>query len=596
MRCLLRKVRDNSSTQRKIAEGQDFAEYFACGSHIYSVVFQVVKNVTGNPGGYLVGVTFEPKIEWLANQYKTYFVVTALILLAVFVYRGFLNKSLQDKSKLQNMLQSFFDNNLVGMAVIDADGNFLRVNQRATKMTGYDEDELLLMNSSTLTHPDDLNTTSYSDLLSSNNTGYSLRKRFVCKDGSILWGDVSAIGIYADSGQLNNVVGMVVDVTKKKQAEDALRQYRHILMSVDDHIAFIDRDYRYRAVSKGYMKNYQLTIEDIIGRSVTDLLGAHKFELEVKNLLERCFEGEYIKYQNWFEFKGEQKFFDVTYYPYSETDGTITGVVVNAHDITAHKNNLEAIAQKQRDLEQLNATLEHRINEATLELQNSNRDLRNLSKRMELIRENERKHIAREVHDDIGQMLVAFKFSLAQLNAQICSTPESSSTMATMEEQVAYLMQRVSDIVSELRPTILDDLGLYNAICWKAEEFSKQTSIRFNVTASKIPSLSKEHEVALFRIAQEALTNILRHAQASKITIDFRMEDNVFVFEITDNGHGITEKQRIAPDSFGIMGMTERAEQINGTLEITTHPYGGTIVRVKLPQVSMDKYEQNSCS
>ncbi|MBW2184919.1 MAG: PAS domain S-box protein [Deltaproteobacteria bacterium] len=581
------RLKKEKQFQGKIPIGVDFCQYVSLGNTIYSVVFHSVKSVNGQNSGYLIGVTREQQIEFIANKLFIYYLITGFIVLVIIIYRGVLQISQQEKRNTQQILQSFFDNRLVGMSKVDSNGNLQQVNQHFSILTGYSRDELLTLNSSDLIHPDDVYSKSHSELLlkAGNNEAYQIRRRFLRKDGSSFWGDVSVTGIFDSCNRLTGLVGMVIDVTERQQAEDALRKYEYIILAINERIAFIDENYIYIAVSSGYLQSYQMTRDEIIGHSVSDHLGIEVFEQVVKEKLDRCLAGEPINYQKWFEFEGGRKYYDVTYQPYVEADGVISGVVVSAYDMTSHQENIRTIANKQQELEDLNNTLETRIAEATKDLTTSNQNLRYLSLQMEKIRENERKEIARKVHDEIGQMLVAVKFDLARLNMETCSTPESIVMKETIDEEIVELMKKVSDIVSELRPAILDDLGLYNAINWRAKEFARRTGVVCKVVPCPfLPPLSKDQEVALFRIVLEALSNILRHAAATQVTIGCSCEGGMFTLYVSDNGRGITDQQLTASNSFGLMGMSERAEQIGAQTEIEALADGGTIVRVHLPQ------------
>jgi PAS domain S-box-containing protein len=222
---------------------------------------------------------------------------------------------------------------------------------------------------------------------------------------------------------------------------------------------------------------------------------------------------------------------------------------------------------------------------AEAELQKSQAQLRALASHLQSVREDERTRIAREVHDGLGQVLTAMKIDLAWLAARI--RPEDSAAAAKiqgMNSLVAETIRLVRAIAAELRPGVLDDAGLVAAIDWQAEEFEARTAIscRFLSTVPE-DTLDAELSTALFRILQEALTNVARHSNATTVEVELRREDNRAVLVIADNGRGITPREIEDVRSLGLLGMRERALLLGGDLTIVGRRGEGTIVTVNLP-------------
>ncbi len=216
------------------------------------------------------------------------------------------------------------------------------------------------------------------------------------------------------------------------------------------------------------------------------------------------------------------------------------------------------------------------------ELQASLKQLHQLSKYIEQARENERLHIARELHDDLGQALTAVKIDLEIIKQQ------SSNTIVKQKlEDVKFLVgdtiRTVQRITSQLRPEIIDDLGLEAAIEWYTKEFSQRYSIEvFLDIQSGIP-ISNDDALPLFRIMQESLTNIARHAKATNIEILLSQQEDFIKFEVSDNGVGITEDRINSKKSFGIMSMKERANSLGGTFKISRKNKFGSKIEVLFP-------------
>jgi PAS domain S-box-containing protein len=215
--------------------------------------------------------------------------------------------------------------------------------------------------------------------------------------------------------------------------------------------------------------------------------------------------------------------------------------------------------------------------------------LRALSARIETVREEERGVIAREIHDFLGQALTAIRFDLAWLKNRIMSGMTPPYVLADridgMVEAVAGTIDRVRRISAELRPSVLDELGLVAALEGHAREFASRTGIRCRVQSYlKDESHDPNDAIALFRIVQEALTNIARYSGAKEAEIRLRGGGgDPIVVEVRDDGRGITEDETRSALSLGILGMRERAHAVGGTLEITGAPGTGTTLTVRVP-------------
>lgn len=218
------------------------------------------------------------------------------------------------------------------------------------------------------------------------------------------------------------------------------------------------------------------------------------------------------------------------------------------------------------------------------ELRSSRQQLRKLAAHLQSVREEERAGIARELHDEMGQALTALKMDLSWLNRRLARNDGSLvEKVKAMSRLTDTTIRRVKRLSTELRPGILDDLGLAAAIEWQVEEFEQRTGIECDVSVDGVIILQQDCSTAIFRIFQEALTNIARHAKATKVRASLKEEDGKLVLEVRDNGIGITEKQICDAKSFGIMGMRERVYPWGGEVKINGILGEGTTVRVSIP-------------
>ncbi len=238
------------------------------------------------------------------------------------------------------------------------------------------------------------------------------------------------------------------------------------------------------------------------------------------------------------------------------------------------------IAENERLLEEARQELRERERVQQVLMQ-SQGELRRLTAHLHSVREEERARVAREIHDELGQQLTALKMDLAWIRSRLPTTPavlrEKAESMKMMIDAAIHTVRRIS---SELRPGLLDDLGLAAAIEWQAAEFTRRTGIRCEVEIpADDPVILKEPATALFRVFQEALTNVARHAGATSVGVSLTATAGIATLEVRDNGRGITDEQVRNLTSCGILGMRERVKPWGGRLEIRGEPGTGTMVR-----------------
>jgi signal transduction histidine kinase len=218
------------------------------------------------------------------------------------------------------------------------------------------------------------------------------------------------------------------------------------------------------------------------------------------------------------------------------------------------------------------------------ETRRSRARLAELTDHIEQVKEQERTRIAREIHDDLGGNLTAIKMALSMLAARLPEDGALQEKADYLDSLVDRTIEAVHRISLDLRPSTLD-LGIVAALEWQAREFEKQMGIAcvFRDADKDIEAdLDPDHASALFRIFQEALTNIAKHAGATRVTVSLRRQRQHLTLTICDNGRGITPADRLKPHSFGLRGMSERARALGGTLTLSPAPGGGTMVVVKI--------------
>ena len=221
---------------------------------------------------------------------------------------------------------------------------------------------------------------------------------------------------------------------------------------------------------------------------------------------------------------------------------------------------------------------------AEQEKDHSHQHLRNLYHRLEMIREEERTRIAREIHDELAQVLTALKLETSLLKKKLGSqAPALQKNAELILGLVDQTIPAVKELIHDLRPPILDDLGLQDTIAWQGKEFERRTGIQcdldLNLTNSKIDSA---RSTTMFRIFQETLTNVARHAQASHVKVDLKDEANTLTLRVADNGIGIDSQHLKNGKSLGILGMRERARIWGGHVDFQSESQKGTTVVVQI--------------
>jgi PAS domain S-box-containing protein len=252
--------------------------------------------------------------------------------------------------------------------------------------------------------------------------------------------------------------------------------------------------------------------------------------------------------------------------PRFDPQGRFTGFVGSTVDVTEHKEHAVEAHQRTRD---------------------SQEQLRRLAARIQAAREEERTTLARELHDELGQTLPAIKLDLGRATGALRDARVSSTVVDRLQSLIGLVeigIETVKRITTSLRPATLDHLGLPEAIRWEAMGFRARTGLRCHVRADKeSTALNPEQQTALFRIFQEALTNVVRHARASAVNVTLAERGGVFDLRISDNGRGVTDAEVEDPRAVGVLGMRERAVLVGGTFTITGRRGKGTTVLVRVP-------------
>ncbi len=262
-----------------------------------------------------------------------------------------------------------------------------------------------------------------------------------------------------------------------------------------------------------------------------------------------------------------------------------------AHDFVMKSNLARLAAAIARELREAELRVAHR--RAQQELLDSRRQLQALTSHLQTVREEERTHIARELHDELGQMLSALKMDLARVRGRIPAGDEAlANKTRAMAELIDATLDAVRRIAADLRPVMLDDLGLRAAVEWLLEDFAERYGVGFKLEAALDGyRLDDPRATAAFRIVQECLTNVACHAQAAHVVVILSYRDDELSLTVKDDGKGL-EQGGGRRNSYGLVGIRERAAHFGGDMKVVSAPSQGTSVEVSLPQIPVREIEQ----
>ncbi|PZP34545.1 MAG: histidine kinase [Roseateles depolymerans] len=368
--------------------------------------------------------------------------------------------------------------------------------------------------------------------------------------------------------------------------DDAARRLRLLLESTGEGIYGIGMDGTCTFVNRAACELIGLRTEEVLGRNMHELIhhshadGRHYPECDCP-IFKAFREGRACRLDGEVLWRADGSAFPAEYtsHPIVE-DGRVLGAVVSFVDISARKH-AEDLLRASHD------ELERRVAERTAQL-------RELAHHLEAVRETERKRIAREIHDELGSLLVALKMDLSWLERRVGDAAQRDALRAKCDRMGGLIdtaVDAVGRIITDLRPSILDHQGLWAALEWQAQEFqlagSDEREVDFKMfVAADVPPPEGGLAIAVFRIFQEVLSNIARHARARHVSIRMDVDappHPVLYLQVRDDGVGADPAALADPRSYGVMGMRERAAPFGGRIGIDTAPGRGTTVRLVMP-------------
>lgn len=436
---------------------------------------------------------------------------------------------------------------------------FLDVNEAAILQYGYTREEFLHMTIKDIRRKEDLEPL-LNDLIIIQKFGGSQQHiwRHLKKNGELM-----TVETTAHSFDYNNRKARLVtanDITEREKAEKEILDYKFALdesslVDVSDSNGII------QYVNDNFCKVSKYSSEELIGRDHRIFNSGYHSKDVFRDLWNTVTAGKVWKKEVRNKAKDGSFFWtDTTIVPFLGTDDRPYQFIVVRTDITARKQAQDEIIQK-------------------------GEELRMLSDHLQKIREEERTNMAREIHDELGQQLTVMKMDVSWLHNKLSKAEEPVKKRTDeLKDILDETVTTVRRIASELRPSILDDMGLGAAIEWHLKEFEKKSGMKTEFeNIEKEPQLPEIVKSNLFRIVQESLTNVNRYAKAKKVIVSLRQNSGQLFLTVKDDGIGFDIEKAIAKQTFGILGMKERSFMMGGTFEISSISGKGTTVKVQVP-------------
>src|SRR5262245_10696277 len=394
----------------------------------------------------------------------------------------------------------------------------------------------------------------------------AMEYRWQTRSGEYRWFRDEAVLVRRSDGTPQEIVGFLTDVTERRKTSEVIRKQADIINQIQETVISVDLD--------GYVVSWNAGAEKMLGYASDEALGKHIsfiYPSEDREFLEHEVLGPVkAKGTHQIEVRRRTKSGGLRFAQLSltllrdDTDSPI-GIIGYSMDITDRKRGEEALL-------------------------NSRNQLAALAVRLESVREEERTRIALEVHDVLGQALTGLTLDVAWVHKRITESIDSASHAAVVARLISArklldsTIQSVRNIATNLRPGVLDELGLAAAVEWQAREFQQRTGIACETTIwPDTIVLEPEQSTALFRILQEILTNVARHAHATYVHIRLEQSGEHVSLQVVDNGKGVTGVEQSGTKAFGLLGMRLRAQQQGGTFDIQGTSGTGTTVTVRIP-------------
>jgi PAS domain S-box-containing protein len=510
---------------------------------------------------------------------------------------------------LDHYFESTFHRAGVGLAHVDLQGRFLRVNPLFCQILGYNSDQLCQMTFMQISEPDSAarDWPALQEMIRGSRDTYTREKRYIRQDGSRVWCNVSVSLLPAPDPVCSCFVVALYEISVRKQAQEDLARANELLNI--SQAAGGTGSFEWNipenklAWSENHSKLFGLDLASFdhsfaSWQKQLEPSDAARIDAELKAAFAEKREEWVSEHQIVRADTGEKRWLTsrakISYSP----QGHPLRMVGVSIDTTDRKHAEQEMLRSREDLERHVHQRTSELVQKTLEmadqarlLDTANSSLRQLSSRILHLQDEERRRIASHLHDTTGGWLTALAMNLSVVSGEAAKlTPRTKNVLADSLEILRDMSNDLRTVSHLLHPPLLDEMGLQSALRWFIEEFSKRSNIQVELElAPNLGRLNRECETAIFRIVQEALTNVHRHSGSPRASICITRAHGELALEVRDWGKGLPPRQHGAPQrsGVGLQGMQERVRQLGGHFEIRTNPDGGTSVITKFDEASV---------
>lgn len=467
--------------------------------------------------------------------------------------------------------------------IVDMQGRIRAFNRAYQELTGYSRAELMKKTYRDLTPPEWLAVEDRIVRTQILPRGYSdlYEKEYIHKSGRRVPIELRTILSRDARGQPVAMWAIIRDVSERKRIEQQLREseqrYRTLAETAQDMIVLIDRQGRLLYVNQFTAHMLARRLEQIIGRKYSLFLDRQS-NRELGRYLEQAFQSaEVVTFEAPLKLPGGSAWFEIRLVALPAGEGKPYAVLGIARDITARKMVEDRLREAQRELEQ-------RVRERTAALEAAEAQLRALNMQLIQAQEEERRRVSRELHDDAGSLLISLKYGLLSLLEEQPDGEEATTLRRRLAETLGIVdetIEHIRTLSHFLRPPALDVGGLHVSLQDLCHEFEEHTGLAARYHGQPVEGLSEEIAITLYRFAQEALTNVVKHARASRVEVRLRATPAAVTLSITDNGRGL--KKEAAANGMGLLGMRERLGLLGGKVSLQSGKGRGTTVTARVP-------------
>lgn len=473
--------------------------------------------------------------------------------------------------KSERYYKSLIENSLDIVTILDANGILRYQSPSGKRVLGYADSDIVGKNVFEFVHPDDVYPVLeiFSAGKRALETTASAEFRFRHKNGQ--WIILESIGKnLLEDPFVGGIIVNSRDVTDRRNLEDIRRKYEFIVNASKEAMLLANSRLELEAVNEAGCLFLGRNREDIIGKRIDEVQATEPLKSLLVDLIERCIDGAELKYQDWFDRPHQEKqYLEIDCYPFRGMVSRITHCVFIIRDGTQRKTHEDKLREAQQERAE---------------------DLKRYSQMAQKAQEDERHRISRELHDDICQRLSALRLQLNVLEDALATRKKiGPRRLQSLKKDVDSLITEVRTISYGLRPSTLDHFGLTTSLKMLCKEFKKVNPMEIDFETNMTPNRRYDPniELALFRIAQEALANCIKHAESNRASLTITEKERTLAMSIVDYGKGFDFQEyshRDASDKhFGLANIRERIEYCGGTFTLQSSVGNGTSIHITVP-------------